>query len=276
MRNSPRYQTSFTLSAFGVSVGVQVNRPDALNRLLPYLPIGWKPVSAKNLKRNYCIELHQPNGSAPATHLLYQDGKKIACAGDEQSLLDTFESHITIAVADLAPRRVFVHAGVVGWRGRAIVIPGRSFSGKTTLTAALVRAGASYYSDEYAIFDRQGRVHPYARPLHIRKDGESMQTKLAVENFGALVGSKPLRLGLVIATRYRKGANWHPRKISSGHGVLELLKNTVSARRSPEAALTAFQAAISGASVLRGTRGEVTEVAARILAEAERLSHSRE
>lgn len=186
---------------------------------------------------------------------------------EEPALFDILESHIAIHIADRAPRRVFVHAGVVGWRGRAIVIPGRSFSGKTTLVAALVRAGAIYYSDEYAVFDSHGRVHPYARALQVRKEGESRQTKCAAQEMGAVVGTRPLRLGLVLATTYRAGARWRPRKISAGRGVLELLNNTVSARRAPEAALNAFQSAIQGARILRGTRGDADEVAARVLSE---------
>ena len=55
------------------------------------------------------------------------------------------------------------HAGVVGWRGRAIVIPGRSHAGKSTLVAELVRRGAVYYCDEFAVLHETGRVHPYRR-----------------------------------------------------------------------------------------------------------------
>ena len=74
-------------------------------------------------------------------------------------ILDTLESDLQLHVAEQARRRLFVHAGVVGWKGRAIVIPGRSFTGKTTLVAELVRAGASYYSDEYALIDSRGKIH---------------------------------------------------------------------------------------------------------------------
>jgi hypothetical protein len=66
-------------------------------------------------------------------------------------------------VAENARRWIFVHAGVVAWRGQAIVIPGATQSGKTSLVAALVRAGAEYFSDEYAVFDARGRVHPLPR-----------------------------------------------------------------------------------------------------------------
>ena len=64
-------------------------------------------------------------------------------------------------LAERARNRIFIHAGVVGWQGRAIVIPGRSFSGKSTLVAALLQAGATYYSDEFAVLDGRGYVHPF-------------------------------------------------------------------------------------------------------------------
>ena len=65
--------------------------------------------------------------------------------GTERSVqadADVVESWDQLAVATLAKELVFVHAGVVGWRNRAIVIPGRSLSGKSTLVLALVVAVA--------------------------------------------------------------------------------------------------------------------------------------
>src|SRR5688572_14708659 len=60
---------------------------------------------------------------------------------DREALADGLDSAIHVAVAERATEWVFVHAGVVGWRGRAIVLPGASLSGKTSLVAALLRAG---------------------------------------------------------------------------------------------------------------------------------------
>ena len=93
------------------------------------------------------------------------------------SVLDAFESHVQLTVAEYAPRRIFVHAGVVGWKDRAILIPGLSHSGKTTLVDQLIRAGATYYSDEYAVLDARGRVHPYPRALGMRLPGSDQQRK---------------------------------------------------------------------------------------------------
>jgi hypothetical protein len=87
------------------------------------------------------------------------------------------ESEIRQTVAKGAARRTFVHAGVVGWNGRAILVPGRSRSGKTTLVAELVKAGAQYLSDEFAVLDGRGRVHPFAKPLSIRGPAAATSTR---------------------------------------------------------------------------------------------------
>ena len=80
--------------------------------------------------------------------------------------------HMMIHVAEHAPEYVFLHAGVVAWEDRALLLPGQSHAGKSTLVAELVRAGATYYSDEFALLDSQGRVHRiYTRDIRMRRPG---------------------------------------------------------------------------------------------------------
>jgi hypothetical protein len=180
-------------------------------------------------------------------------------------LLKTFESYLQLLVADNARRRVFVHAGVVGWKNQAIVIPGMSFSGKTTLVSKLVQAGAQYYSDEYAVLDEQGRVHPFARPLGVRRPNEFETSRIDVTSLGGVSGSRPLPVRLVVATKYRAGAKWRPRQLTQGRAVLELLANTVSARSQTRLALSTLPRAVQNAEVLKGVRGEADEVIETIL-----------
>src|SRR5207244_3989987 len=85
--------------------------------------------------------------------LAYWNILRISRSRKFAEMLDAFESHLQLTVAEHARRRVFVHAGVVGWKDRAILIPGLSHSGKTTLVERLIRAGATYYSDEYAVLE---------------------------------------------------------------------------------------------------------------------------
>ena len=94
------------------------------------------------------------------------DGRPVGSASaDDGSGLAALEAALRAHVALQSPDRIFVHAGVVAVRGRAIVLPGTSYCGKTTLVAALVRAGATYFSDEFAVLDERGAVHPYPKPL---------------------------------------------------------------------------------------------------------------
>jgi hypothetical protein len=158
----------------------------------------------------------------------------------------------------------------VAWRGRAILLPGRSFRGKSTLVAALVRAGATYYSDEYAVLDDRGRVHPYARPLSLRREGGLGAARLPVEALGGTVGEHPLPVGLVAVTHYRAGAQWRPRRLSPGQATLALLNETVAARSRPVTALRTLHRVAAGAATFRGVRGEAEENAPLILQACDR------
>ena len=64
-----------------------------------------------------------------------------------------------------------VHGGGVARDGRAVALVGRSGSGKSSLTAALVRGGWDYLTDErLAIRPDDARIEPFPRPLTLRPD----------------------------------------------------------------------------------------------------------
>lgn len=259
---------SICFTSYGVRVGIRVNREGVLDQILPHLPPGWRESRSHNVDRLYSFVIGDEGrgGKRRRLNLVYADENRIAGTPKLHQAIDAFESDLQLFVAETAPRRVFVHAGVVALRGRAIVIPGRSFSGKTSLVAALVKAGAVYYSDEYAVLDERGRVHHYARPLSIRGNGHLKRPKkYQVEALGGRSGVKPLPVGMVVVSKYEPGARWRPRTLSEGEGALELMANTVSARRQPEAMLEAIRGVVSIAPVLKGIRGEARQVVEFIL-----------
>jgi hypothetical protein len=261
------WAAGFAFESYGRRFGVRTNRAEELERLKAQLPPGWKPSRAAAVERLYSLVFGGGEGGRRGVrrfHLLYEDSERVERTHDEEVLLSAFGSRLRLFVAEWARGRVFVHAGVVGWRGRAVIVPGRSLAGKTTLVAELVRAGATYYSDEFAVLDGRGRVHPYAKPLSLREGGR--QTNHEVEAFGGRAGGRPLPVGLVVLSNYREGARWRPRALSAGRGVLALLDNTVSARREPERALDALREVAGRAPVLKGARGEAAETARAILA----------
>lgn len=249
-------------------VGVRVNRHEALDAVSNYLPPGWKAAKTPVVERLYSFIVGgESRPGVRRFNLLYGDAVRLARSTNFEDVLERFDDDLKLYVAEAARRRIFVHAGVVGWRGKAILIPGRSFAGKTTLVAELVRAGATYYSDEYAVLDARGCVHPYTRPLSVREAGSGKQRSVDVESLGGRTGVKPLPVGLIIVSRYKEGARWRPRKLTAGEAALAMFANTVPARSRPEAAFSVLREIVPHAQILKGVRGEARETVNSILQE---------
>lgn len=256
--------------SYGVRFGVRVSQPEVLKRLPQHLPPRWRPSPSPFVERLYSLLMGgRPRGNVRRYNLLYSGVARRARTLDVEELFETFESDLRLQVASAARRKVFVHAGVVAWRGQAIVLPGRSFSGKTTLVAELLRAGATYYSDEFAVFDRRGRVHPFPKLLSIRGQNGAIR-KCAAQDLGSRAGVKPLPVAMIVLSRYRSKARWRPARLSPGQGLLELLAHTVPVRRRPRASLAMLEPAVSRALILEGTRGEAKETARSLLSELDR------
>ncbi len=198
-------------------------------------------------------------------HLLYADSTRIARDAALNRVLATLETDLHRYTAEATSDMTFLHAGVVGWQGSAIMFPGPSLSGKTTLVREMLRLGATYYSDEFAVVDSSGLVHPFARPLGIREDSSYAQTKYSAEELGATSGVKPLPMGMAVICKYEAGARWQPAPLSQGQGALELLTNSVAVRSQPDQTLRRLQKLVRHTIFIQGTRDEAHKAAASIL-----------
>ena len=198
-------------------------------------------------------------------NLLYLGAARLARTRELNDALDVLESHLQLLVAANSTEGLFIHAGVVGWQDRAILIPGRTFSGKTTLVAALIQAGATYYSDEYAVIDKKGQVWPYPRQLSLRDQDGEHQRRCSPEELGGKIGVKPLPVGLVVITQYEAAARWQARELSPARAMLTLLDNTVAARAQPHDTMDRLQLIVSQAKTIKTKRGEAMEAVERIL-----------
>ena len=246
--------------AYGVPVVVGARSPELLARIEQVLPPGSRTSDPSDAGQDFALTTED----GISYWVRYESGA-VSGSSDLDVALDVLASHLRQYVALHAPGLIFVHAGVAAHDGRAIVIPGRSFSGKSTLVAELVAGGATYYSDEYAVLDEEGFVHPYAKPLSLR-GGTLSQVDHPVESLGGTAGVDPVRIGLVVAAQYKPGAEWQPRRASAGDGVLVLMANTVTAQERPAEALSAIRRAVDSAVVLEGERGEASTIAAELLA----------
>lgn len=255
-------------TCYGARIGIFTNdtrRPSVLDALLPLLPPGWQPLTSAQGICYYLVDV-QESETGGATYTVWMGSECLVEEVDQEVALDELASALHVTVSCHAPDDwLFVHAGVVAWNDRALVIPGVSHSGKTTLVKALVEAGATYYSDEFAVFDRQGRVHPYARPLGVR-DSQGQVTKESVQALGGHAGTEPLPVALIVSAQYQPGAVWQPTSLSAGQGALRLLENTVLARTRSALALQVFERVMHTATALAGTRGEAASLALHLQA----------
>jgi hypothetical protein len=256
-----------TFSAFGVRVGVRVNVPGVLSRILPLLPPGWKKFRGVIVQRLYSLVAAEGDErpGMRRLHVLYGDSLRLARGAALDEVLEALEADLHLYTATASSDLTFLHAGVVGWKGRAIVVPGSTFTGKTTLIREMLRLGATYYSDEFAVVDNSGLVHPFARPLGIRDESSLAQTKHSAEKLGAASGVKPLPVGLAVICEYQAGAHWRPTPLSRGQGALELLASSVAVRSQPRKTLLRLHKLAKQARFFTGTRGEARETAALIL-----------
>jgi hypothetical protein len=246
------YEIAF--EAFGVTAAVEAGSADVLKRVEARLPPGSTRISAAPEENRFSILTR--NGSS---YRVSGPGSSLPGSSDLDVALEVLESELRAFIATQSPAHIFVHAGVVEHAGHAILIPGRSFSGKTTLVAEFVRQGHPYYSDEFAVLDREGLVHPYPKPLSIRLNGLS-QTDHDISALGGRSGTVPLRIGLVIFSEYSPDARWQPQRRSGGDIVLALLANTIPASDRPQQTLSVLTRAVGDAIMLEGPRAEAAEV----------------
>jgi hypothetical protein len=254
--------------AFGVRFSLRVDDAALLSRLLERLPPGARVCTgthAAGLRYSIVTSTDHENAGRPPSWGVYAGDELVANAATPSKVLEIFEGRVRFDVARLAARWTFVHAGVVEWNGRAILVPGSSYSGKSRLVEALVRAGAGYYSDEYAALDSRGRVHAFAKPLTLRRDN-GMVDRIEAADIGGIGSGTPIPVGVVVSTRYVPSARWRPREMPGGGTVLALLAHTLRAQVAPERVLRTLAEVAKTAVMLEGERGEAHETAGELLA----------
>jgi hypothetical protein len=246
---------TLVVEAYGVTIEVAVEAPGLMPRVREILPPGWEPGDPSRVRSRFVID---GDGELRA------DDELVLSGVDEPALLGALDSAMRSVIAQKAPDRVFIHAGAVARGGRAILLPGATWSGKTTLVAALVRAGAEYLSDEFAVLDSAGRVHPYPKPLSLRPHQSWAQVEIRAGEVGA-VGSGPAEVAVIASTRYAAvEAALGPG--SAGEAAIALFEHAVAARARSAAVLEAVRAAATDAVYLEGPRGEAEPTARALLA----------
>ena len=120
-------------------------------------------------QRHYVLRDRGPS-YYPTRWLVSADDDVLPGAPDAAAAVDALLVDLDgTVIARNSDRALVVHAGAVEVGGRVAVLPAASGSGKTTMTAACVAAGAAYVTDEAVVIERGSlRVEPYHRPLCVK------------------------------------------------------------------------------------------------------------
>lgn len=265
--NKVRWKDFFAFESYGVRIALRSNSPrvsefcrDSLDLIFP---TGWREIEYDSHEHEFSVYLPS---NKQQNCFIYKNGENVLTHRAEYFKFDSLESQLRLTVAEFAKNHVFIHAGAVGYKDKAIIIPGVSFSGKTTLVAELTKRGLDYYSDEYAVIDTEGKLHPFPKQLSMRGIIDAYtQVEIPVEELGGKKGVKPLEIGMILVTKYRENAKFRPEEISTGKGIIESLANSVSIRQSPQMVLQTLSIVTSKAKVIKTNRNQVEKFADKFL-----------
>ena len=245
-------------------LGIRIESPsEDLWKLLSWRLPPIELVDRSTWDRRYAVEREPADGSL----LVHMDRRKVVRAADNPAAAQLIATDLERFLARRAEGLVFVHAGAVAWKGRAILMPGRSGSGKSELVAALLREGAELLSDELAVIDVQGLVHPYARPLALRRGGTE---HVEPERLGARRARSASPAALLAFLRYAPGSRWDPAPLPRGEALLGLLGFSLAGRRRFDLVRRVLHPLAASVPALGGSRGQAAEAARELLAVVDR------
>lgn len=194
-------------------------------------------------------------------HLLYVAARQLVRTRDPKEVYQALQKQFYVHLGAFVQDPVAIAAGVVAWKGQAVLILGPNSSGRSTLIQALVEEGATYGSDSLALLSADGStVFPFASP------GPSLPVPSQ---------ERPLPLGLAAFVSYRPGAGLRLRKLAPGSACLRLFRHTMAAGVRPVESIRMVSQLVAGRPVFSTRRGEARAAARQLLDWLERRSQRR-
>ena len=234
---------------FDVAIGVECP-PTYVQSVSAHMPFGSTPISPTRADHVFVLKAETQDET------LFSVRRELPRSKSSQpqsldSALKTLQKEIHICIAEHARNHVFIHAGVVAWKNQTFVFPGFSHAGKSTLVWTLVQAGAVYFSDEYAVFDEQGRVHPFPLPIALRSE-HGARRMIMPDN----IANSCRKTDFIVFTRYRPDANWHPRLLQPAAAMMRLVRHSIAIRANPALVVPILKHLALQSKVFAGTRGQ--------------------
>jgi len=139
----------------------------------------------------------------------------------------------------------------------------RGGRGRARLVEALVREGAHYGSDEFAILDARRARAPYRRWLALGTP-EGALTRVTPEELDANLVEEGIPVDVIAFTEFRDGTAIDLRQLPPAQVALGLLPHCPGVRQRPADTLSTLRVVAARARGFEGVRGDA-QLAARAL-----------
>jgi hypothetical protein len=210
------------------------------------------------------------------------DGDTVASDASLGTLVGSFV-HALNRRAISSDYAIMCHAGGVELDGVGFVFPAHMESGKTTLTAGLVRAGFDYLTDEAVSFEpTTGLIEPFPKPLSIDQGSQflfreltpepapgddrapDLQWQVPPDAIRAGAVGRPCAARFIVFPRYEADAPTELETLSRATTLMELATNTFEFRDHARRSLEVLARVVEGAQGFRLTIGDLHEACAVI------------
>jgi hypothetical protein len=128
-------EASLAFSLYGVGIRLDVEAAYLVPLLKERLPPNLRLCGTENAKTVYSLahKVDITDLGEDRYWAIKRNGHVVAELNELDNAIDCLEGFLHHTLAAGCDRKVFVHAATVAWQDRAIVIPGHSFTGKSTL-----------------------------------------------------------------------------------------------------------------------------------------------
>lgn len=251
----PVHPHQCSVEGWGASARISASGEALLRAALRGLPPGFRvsrrPVSGPQLA------FRTRGGAILTTH----EGRAINLGAARKRLTAYVESRLESLASTQSPRFAFLHAGGVEIDGRAILLPGRSCAGKSSLVAAFVKAGARYFSDDLVPIDARLRAHPFPRPIGIRPARGGAATRTSLKALGLEPAKRARPIALIWCGSFDSlaaASTFTPQ--SAAQAFAALLAHAPGAQVRPEVIVPILAGVARTVPVFVGVRGEAREM----------------
>jgi hypothetical protein len=207
---------------------------------------------------------------------VYLSGRCVQRTDTAGAVLDFVLWSVTSQAVQRTEDYLVLHAGAASWKGLGLLLPAPPDSGKTTLSAALTRAGFSYLTDEAALIDpRTAILHPFPRalwmdsktldlipqlwdslPSDLRTAGRP-QHHIVPEALRPRAVGKPCPVRFVVAPSYARRAPTALEPLSRSEALVTLAENSFNFGRFGAQGLGVLRDVVRGADCYRLRTGDL-------------------